>query len=109
MTGAFGGKHLKASDLLWGPHSIDHFAYYSNKKLLDLIREFRIQARKELNHLFMDWEETTILFFRPFVLFRECNYCKTSGTVTVIIAVWHQAPFWRKISLAGIDFFCLRH
>ena len=34
MTGAFGGTHLKASDLLWGPHSIDHFAYYSNTKLL---------------------------------------------------------------------------
>ena len=34
MTGAFGGTHLKASDLLWGPHSIDHFAYYSNTKFL---------------------------------------------------------------------------
>ena len=34
MTGAFGGTHLKASDLLWGPHSIDHFADYSNTKLL---------------------------------------------------------------------------
>ena len=64
---------------------------------------------KELNHLFTEWEETTILFFRPFVLFRECNYCNASGTVTVIIDVWHPAPFWRKISLAGIDFFCLRH
>ena len=34
MTGAFGGTHLKASDLLWGPHSIDHFVYYSNTKFL---------------------------------------------------------------------------
>ena len=46
-----------------------------------------------MNHLFMEWEETTILFFRPFVLFRECNYCNASETVTVVIAVWHPAPF----------------
>ena len=36
MTGAFGGTHLKAFDLLWGPQSIDHFAYYSNTKFLRL-------------------------------------------------------------------------
>ena len=34
MTGAFAGTHLKASELLWGPHSIDYFAYYSNTKFL---------------------------------------------------------------------------
>ena len=42
------------------------------------------------------------MFVRPFVLFRECN-CKASGTL--IIALWHPAPFWLKISLAGVDFF----
>ena len=35
-------------------------------------------------------------------LFRERNF-KASGTL--IIAVWHPAPFWLKISLAGFDFF----
>ena len=52
MTGAFRGTHLKAFDLVWGPHYIDHFAYYLNTKLL----RFNSRARKELNHLFMDWE-----------------------------------------------------
>ena len=55
MTGAFRGTHLKAFDLVWGPHSIDHFAYNLNTSFLDLIREFRIQAWTKLNHLFMDW------------------------------------------------------
>ena len=109
MTGAFGGTHLKASDLLWGPHSIDHFAYYSNTKLLRFNSRIQNPGSEGIESFVYGMGRDNNFVFPPVVLFRECNYCKASGTVTVIIAVWHPAPFWRKISLAGIDFFCLRH
>ena len=61
MTGAFRGTHFKAFALVWGPHSIDHFADYMNTKLLRFNLRFRIQARKELNHLLWTGQERTIL------------------------------------------------
>ena len=71
------------------------------QSFLDLIRDFRIQARKGLIHLLWTGQERTILSVRPFVLFRECN-CKASGTL--IIPVWHPAPFWPMISVDGVNF-----
>ena len=55
MTGAFRRTHFKAFDLVWGPHSNDRFAFYLHTKHLRFNSRFRIQARKELNHFFMDW------------------------------------------------------
>ena len=49
----------------------------------------------------MDWAGENILFVRPFVLFRECN-CKASGTI--IIAVWHPAPFCSRFLLLALIF-----
>ena len=44
------------------------------QSFLDFIRDFGIQVRKELIHLLWTEQERTILYVRPFVLFREC-YC----------------------------------
>ena len=81
-----------------------HYLNTYTQSFLDLFREFRIQARKELNDLLWTGKERTSLFVRPFVSFRECN-CKASGTL--IIAVWHPAPSWLKSSLTGVNSFLL--
>ena len=111
MTGAFGGTHLKASYLLslGSAFYIDHFAYYSNTKLLRFNSRIKNPGSEGIESFVYGMGRDNNFVFPPVCLIPRVYYCKASGTVTVVIAVWHPAPFWRKISLAGIDFFCLRH
>ena len=108
MTGEFRGTHLKVFDLDWDPHSIDRFAYYLNTKLLRFNSriQVRIQARKELNHLLWTGKERTILFVRPFVLFRECNR-KASGNFLLLCST--QLLFGSRFLLLALIFFCPGH
>ena len=93
-------EHIERCLIWFGIRILSIVLLITIQSFLDLIREFRIQqARKELNHLLRTGKEGTILFVRPFVLFRECN-CKASGTL--IIAMWQPAPFLAQ------DFSCWR-
>ena len=86
-------------DIVWGPHSFDRFANYLNAKLPRFNSRFW--------NLGSDWAGennyvcSPICCLTPRVLL-HMRICKASGTL--IVPLWHSAPFWPMISAGGDKF-----
>ena len=76
------------------------------QSFLDLIRDFGIQARKELIHLLLNWAEENNFVCPPVCLIPRVllhmRNCKASGTL--IVPLWHSTPFWPMICADGVNF-----
>ena len=93
-------------DLVCGPHSIDRFANYLNAKPSRFNSRFWNPGSEGIDSFVMDWagENNFIcppVSLIPRVLLHMRN-CKASGTL--IVPLWHSAPFWPMICSDGVNF-----
>lgn len=93
-------------DIVWGPHSFDRFANYLNAKLPRFNSRFWNPGSEGIDSFVMNWagENNYVcppICLIPRVLLHMRN-CKASGTL--IVPLWHSAPFWPMISAGGDKF-----
>lgn len=93
-------------DLVWGPHSIDRFANYLNAKLSRFNSRFWNPGSEGIDSFVMDWAGENNYACPPICLIPRVllhmRNCQASGTL--IVPLWHSAPFWPMISAGGDNF-----
>jgi len=92
-------------DRLWGPHTIDRFAYDYNAKCLKFNSRFWCQGTAGVDAFKQSWAgEVNWLVPPP----RLVNQCVSKAKIdkcrcTLLMPVWKSAPFWPVIYPNGRD------
>ena len=84
---------------LWGPHSIDRFADHLNCKLLRFNSKYWVPGSENVDCFACDWKHDNNYACPPVSLISRTIFhmrnCRATGTM--ILPVWHSAPFWPLI------------
>ena len=95
--------------LVWGPHSIDRFANYLNAKLPRFNSRFWNPGSEGIDSFVMNWAGENNFVCPPVCLIPgvllHMHNCQASGTLIVLL--WHPAPFWPMIVLMALIFLTL--
>ena len=93
-------------DQAWGPHSIDRFANHLNAKLLRFNSRFWNPGAEGIDAFVMDWARENNYVCPPVCLvlrvLLHMRNCKASGSL--VVPLWHSAPFWPMICPDGSRF-----
>ena len=97
---------LQNIDIVWGSHSFDRFANYLNAKLPRFNSRFWNPGSEGIDSFVMNWAGESNYVCPPICLIPRVllhmRNCKASGTL--IVPLWHSAPFWPMISAGGDKF-----
>lgn len=87
-------KILNFIDRLWGPHSIDRFANYKNKKQFNF--KYWCPETKAFDAFSQDMTGENNWLIPPIHLIsKTIRYLKSfSCEATLIVPLWESAPFW---------------
>ena len=93
-------------DLVWGPHSVDRFANHVNAKLPRFNSRFWNPGSEGIDAFVMNWHGENNYSCPPICLIlrvlHHMRNCKASGSL--IVPLWHSAPFWPMICPDGERF-----
>ena len=83
-------------DTLWGPHSIDRFASYTNTQLPRFNSWFWNPGTEAVDAFTCDWlDEMNWLCPPPYLIPRTIRHAQhTQASGTLIVPEWPSAPFW---------------
>ena len=90
-------------DSVWGSHSVDRFANHVNAKLPRFNSRFWNPGSEGIDAFVMNWHGEINYGCPPICLIlrvlHHMSNCKASGSL--IVPLWHSAPFWPMICPDG--------
>ena len=88
-----------ALDILWGPHTIDHFSSFCTRQITRFNRHWPNPCSEGIDAFAASWEnENNWLFPPPKLIPRVLQYMKfTKSEGTLIAPQWDSAPWWPLI------------
>ena len=92
-------------DTLWGPHSIDRFASYYNKKISRFNSRFWNPGCEAVDAFTVDWKVENNWVVPPIALIpRVLKHMENTKAVgTLICPCWFSAPFWPMLFPDGCN------
>ena len=83
-------------DELWGPHTVDRFASYYNKKVARFNSRYHNPGCEAVDAFTVDWKEDNNWVVPPiFLIPRVIKHMESTKAVgTLICPCWYSAPYW---------------
>ena len=93
-------------DTLWGPHTIDRFANYRNKKTDRFNSRFWNPGSEAVDAFSQNWKTDNNWLVPPISLVAKsilhCIMCKANGTL--IVPKWPSSSFWTLIFKRNLEY-----
>ena len=91
-------------DYIWGPHTVDRFASYLNKKLMRFNSKFWSPGVEAVDAFSQNWKNEINWIVPPISMIckaiKHLIFCKAKGTL--IVPKWPSSAFWTMIFKKGL-------
>ena len=96
MTGVFQTSVFNFFDKFWGPHTVDRFASYYNKKIARYISRFWNPGCEGIDAFTLPWDGENNWVVPPIaIIARVILFMQHARVVgTLICPKWYSAPYW---------------